>query len=781
MRTLGFRLLGHFLGKDSPYKTDPIWRARANQEPGWQSPPPISDSTNFRRLLSRSANEAPRSLAPLVGAMHRSPASLLRPNNKAELPVDVIRRTPADVRVAQMRVMPGQPKLNFKTIKSEIEKAKADGVRVIVFPEMCVPGYLIGDKWQRRHFIQDCLAYNEKIRELSQGMTVIWGSVDADFNKTGENGEFRIYNAAFVARDGQWVENGSTLPPGRTYKTLLPNYDKFDDKRYFTSLKTLVEETGVQLSDLLKPFEIDMNGKKIRVGVVVCEDMWDEDYPEKPLEILKQNGAELFVNVSASPWTIGKVNKIDRIAREAATRTGIPMLYVNQVSLQNNGKNEIPFHGGSGLYSAEGALLRSAGFFTTGNLDVVMDDLTAPTSMPEFNDRDIDSVFAAEIYAIREFYKNDKRVLVGVSGGIDSALMLALLVVALGPDRVYGVTMPSQFNSKDTQTDAFEICQRLGIHFGVMPIQGIVDETVATLEDTVFVKLNPDNPLKYSDIPVARGLPRGLWEKWMRPLKKFRQRIFGQKRSATLAGHAIQTVRLTSLNRENVQARTRSAVGLAGLGSSPDINAWFTNNGNHDETTVGYATLYGDVSGAAAFLADLPKAGKISIYALARYVNEWSARELGIEMIPQSIINRIPSAELEKDQKDPFYFPYHSWLFHLWTHTGLEPEDILIMYRDNKWDKRMGDFHPDGVNIDSTLPREFIDRVFKNNREEFVNDIERWWKAMHQNYFKRIQAPPVLAVFARAFGFVLREAQLQPHFTDEFSLLKDDILTSQKT
>lgn len=699
---------------------------------------------------------------------------LLRPGNVAQTPVPTGGKNL--IRAAQIEVIPGKPDLNFATIQAEIEKAKADGIEVLVLPEMSLPGYLIGDKWQREHFIGDCLAYNEKIRELSQGLTIVWGSVDADFEKRGENGEFRIYNAAFVARDGQWVDNGSGLPPGRTYKTLLPNYDKFDDKRYFTSLKTLAEEMGVPLESLLKPFEITVNGRKIKVGVIVCEDMWDEDYQHKPADILAAQGAELLLNVSASPWTMGKVNKIGQIVSEVTKRNNLPMLFVNQVSLQNNGKNEIPFHGRSGFYSSQGALLKGAAFFASGKLDVTDEDLrlkSATLSHELFNDRDIDAVFAAEIYAIRKFFKNDKKVLVGVSGGIDSALMLALLVIALGPERVYGVTMPSKFNSKDTQNDAFEICQKLGIHFGVMPIQGIVDETKAALEDTLFVRLDPNRPLKYSDIPQARGLPHNIWEHLKRMTQKFYARIFEQALPASLQDRSLQKIQLNAMDDGNVAARTRSAGGLAGFAAG--LKAWFTNNGNHDETTVGYATIYGDVSGAAAFLADLPKAGKISIYALARYVNEWSELNLGLELIPQSIIDRIPSAELEKNQQDPFFFPYHSWLFHLWTHTGLEPEDILIMYRDNKWNPRMGDFHPEGVDIENSGPREFIDRVFKNNRAEFVNDIERWWKAMHYNYFKRIQAPPVFAIFARAFGFILREAQLEPHFTQKFYELKKSL------
>lgn len=180
-------------------------------------------------------------------------------------------------------------------------------------------------------------------------MTVIWGNILTDSTRVNEDGRIRKYNAAFVARNGKLVPNGAGAKS--VIKTLMPNYREFDDKRHFTSLKDLAFEDGANLATIEKyfqPFEILIDGVKRQVGVIICEDMWDDDYPIKPIEMLHKNGADMIVNISASPFGIGKQGKRDRLL--ARQSKGIDLVYANHVGAQNNSKNLYIFDGASPVY-----------------------------------------------------------------------------------------------------------------------------------------------------------------------------------------------------------------------------------------------------------------------------------------------------------------------------------------------------------------------------------------------------------------------------------------------
>ena len=211
------------------------------------------------------------------------------------------------IAVVQMEVIAGRPDINSKKIIEKIKEAKKNKNDIVIFPEMAVGGYLLSDEWENISFIKNLMDFNEKIKSESKDITVIWGNVFADFSKKGEDGRVRKYNAALIASDGKWLDNGGF--EGHTFKTLLPKYREFDDERHFYSMQKLADEKQINVDQILKPFEIKIRDQKIKLGLSLCEDMWDENYYLKPIEILAKNGAEIIVNISASPWTWQKNNK----------------------------------------------------------------------------------------------------------------------------------------------------------------------------------------------------------------------------------------------------------------------------------------------------------------------------------------------------------------------------------------------------------------------------------------------------------------------------------------
>ena len=200
----------------------------------------------------------------------------------------------------QMEVKAGNPEANLARILEGIARAKANGKELVVFPEMAVPGYLLGDEWENDAFVRECADMNAEIMAATDGVAAIWGNVAIDASAKGEDGRVRKYNAAFVAQNGAMVNNG--VFDGRTVKSLMPKYREFDDERHFFSLPKLAFERGVSPESLLEPFELVIAGVRRRVGVVICEDMWDEDYAFKPVGVLKGKGVDAIVNLSASPF-----------------------------------------------------------------------------------------------------------------------------------------------------------------------------------------------------------------------------------------------------------------------------------------------------------------------------------------------------------------------------------------------------------------------------------------------------------------------------------------------
>jgi NAD+ synthase (glutamine-hydrolysing) len=444
------------------------------------------------------------------------------------------------IALAQLNPTSGDIDSNTAKVVAAIAEASARGADLLVTPEMAIPGYCIGDLVEDAGFLAANERAMERVAAAATSLTAIVGFIDHHPSAINEGGTILKYNAAAVVSGGRVLQ--------RARKSLLPNYRYFDDKRYFTP---------AQARDAV---DVVLGGRRVRLGVSICEDMWDAHYAVKPLPELAASGAEILVNINASPFYPGKRHERDAIIRQHIARLGKPFVYVNTSGAADNGKNIIPFDGESLAYAADGRLLAIGRQFAEELLVVDM-DLDAPArSLPPI-DRERE-IYDALVMALRDYMRKTgfTTAIVAVSGGIDSALALAIAVDALGPDRVSAFNMPSQFNTETTRSIAADVSRALGVHYGVIPIQGIADEI---------------------------------------------QRVFEEHAHAITRG----------FTRENLQARIR---GILMMAESNDTGALLISCGNETEIALGYATLYGDMCGGISLIGDL---SKIDVYRLARHVN----------------------------------------------------------------------------------------------------------------------------------------------------------------
>ena len=248
--------------------------------------------------------------------------------------------------LAQMEVISGDPERNVARMKELIGEAKGEKVDLIVFPEMCVGGYLLGDKWADEEYCLDLMEYNQDLLEASEGIAVAFGNIYVDRKEDHPNkdGRSRKYNAVYVFQNGQEckrVKEFEFLPKGVQPKTLLPTYRVFDDERYFFSLRDISRDYAVPLKEIVWPFLIEADGKEVPIGFELCEDLWCKDYREggralNVTRILIENGAEKIVNISASPWTHGKNRARDNrinFLKEESGKSFVPFYYVNCVNI----------------------------------------------------------------------------------------------------------------------------------------------------------------------------------------------------------------------------------------------------------------------------------------------------------------------------------------------------------------------------------------------------------------------------------------------------------------
>ena len=542
------------------------------------------------------------------------------------------------IAVAQMRPKPGNIRENIRMMKSDIATAKEAGAALIVFPEMSLTGYLLGDMWEDDDLMLEVYKGNEQIREALQGIVGVWGSVRIDTARTGEDGRMRKYNAALIAQNGKWVHNG--VLDGWMPKTNHPNYRWFDDSRHFYSATKLFEELRARdrvqhLWQLLQPFRVSIGGTMVKLGLGICEDFWQETYNAKPTEIYGMHGVDLLVDISSSPQTVEKWHAREGMLVRSVADAKAPILYVNIVGLQNNAKNLVWFDGASEFRNVKGELTwaapqNKAGLYTFNPSE------TNPIERPWFTG--IRENYEMTIEAMRDFYADYKRVIIGLSGGIDSALGAAMLVEALGPERILAINMPTPFNSATTKRYAQMCATNLGIEYRAESIWSQVEERLRLL-------------------------------KW----------------------HGYANV--SAFDLENIQARIRGQV-LADLSAVEATlrggKVGFSCNGNKTELALNYFTEYGDGAGTACFFGDDLKG---DIYALARYVNEKN----GIELIPMGIIEKlVPSAELSVSQNvdegkgDPIKYPYHDKLVRKWIEKHMNPARGLESYIAGTLDVDLG-------------------------------------------------------------------------------------------
>lgn len=622
------------------------------------------------------------------------------------------------IAIAQIRVIAANCKKNFETMKLQIENAKKNNVNLIIFPEMSLSGYLIGDTWEQSAFLKECEIYHQELAKLSSNIAIIFGSIGLDWHKKNEDGRTRKYNAVYCAFQGKFIINNKTQYPF-WIKTLMPNYREFDDSRHFYDLRKLSLELSCNPIDLYEPLFIQFQKTTVSIGITICEDCWSSEYSFSPLEIFsKSYRHDFFINLSASPYTKGKREKREKLFSMLSTKLSSHIFYVNCVGIQNIGKTIYGFDGSSCFYSKNEENILTGDFFNSSlfigdyNLQLQKFEPMQTITIPNFSE--IEEMKIALEYILKDCLEewNIKRILIGVSGGIDSALSAVLFTRVLGAQNVYLLNMPSQFNSELTKNAAQKLSENLECPYSSIEIETSIQHTKTQIENLKFQRAN-------------------------------------------------EQPKISELVFENIQARDRGGRILSAIAAS--LNAVFTCNANKAELTVGYSTLYGDQAG---FLCPIGDLWKHDVYALANYYNNHVYNK---KVIPDETLNIVPCAELSKNQNvienkgDPIQYEYHDFLFKSWVEhwDRKTPEDCLKAYLNN--------------NLDTFLHCEQgLSKKLFPNVELFIKDLERWWSCYRgMAAFKRVQSPPIIAITRRAFGFDHREHVGSSIFSSNYLKLKN--------
>ncbi len=465
--------------------------------------------------------------------------------------------------LGQIDTTQGAPELNRRAILALARRAAQAGAELLVLPELSLPGYCPKDLLYHEDFLVRVERETERlVAQLPPELPTLFGSLTRPAEASGR----RLLNAALLARGGR-IRLVAT-------KRFLPNYDVFDEARWF------IPGGAAEL--------VELGGLKI--GVTICEDIWNGTggdpgmprYQGDPPRELVAAGADLIVNLSASPWHRGKGEGREALVADLARRLERPLVLTNLVG----GNDDVVFDGNSLAANARGEIIARAAAFAE---DLVLFDLADP-ALPARGPDGLEEIRRAITLGLRDYVRKSgfERVLLGLSGGIDSALVAALAVEALGSDKVIGVGMPSRYSADESLADARELAGRLGIDFRVLPIEGIFAATLA--------ELRPQFP----------------------------------------AGPA-------QLTEENIQPRIRGVLLMA---IANETGALLLATGNKSELAMGYCTLYGDMCGAIAPISDLLKT---EVYALARWINETSGAPIPANTIQRAPTAELREDQRDSD------------------------------------------------------------------------------------------------------------------------------------
>lgn len=542
------------------------------------------------------------------------------------------------IRLEQINPVIGDLSGNRDRILQSIRNAEEDGIELLLLPELVTCGYPPMDLLERQVFRDLLYQINDEIVEATGDLTVIFGSITENQAKVGRG----IYNSAIIAHKGEEIE--------RVHKALLPTYDVFDDLRYF--------EPGNEFEP------VEVNG--VKMGITVCEDIWFNDndiqyhtYSVNPAEILAEKGAEVIINISASPFNKNKPVTRKNMLQKHAVGLELPLLYVNQVGAQT----ELVFDGDSMAFDSKGMLVARSKRFVEDILDIELEvkngSIVPVTDVSETlkNPFIEEAIFEGLILGVKDYLtktKAAKKVILGLSGGIDSALTAVIAKEALGSDNVIAVTMPSEFSTEGSVSDSEQLAENLGIKLLEIPIKDIYESFNEALK------------------PEFEGKEFGVAE-------------------------------------ENLQSRSRGVILMA---LANKFGYMLLNTGNKSEMAVGYCTLYGDMAGGLSVISDLYKT---EVFEVCKWLNQEYYKK---EVIPESIINKPPSAELRPDQKDSDSLPEYGTL-----------DAILKYYIEQQCSReQIIDIGFDGVLVDKVI------------------------RLVDLNEHKRFQAPPGLKMSAKAFG-----------------------------
>ena len=556
-------------------------------------------------------------------------------NNLHNIKKPLVRNKNMKIAIAQLNPTIGDITNNAQQILAVASTAAQQNVRLLLTPELSLCGYPPRDLLLYPDFVEGMVQeLNAIASQLPDNIAVLVGTVEKN-PYADAKGQKPLYNSIALLAEGEIKQI--------FHKRLLPTYDVFDEDRYF--------EPGYEANF----FTLD----NLKIGVSICEDLWNDEqfwgkrsYEINPMEELAQLGVDVIVNLSASPYTVGKQKLRESMLRHAATSYSKPILYTNQVG----GNDDLIFDGNSVAFNSVGELVSRGAGFATDLVVVESAELISSNPSPRKKGESEDSnseIFSALVLGVKDYARKCgfNKVILGLSGGIDSALVAAVAAEALGAENVLGVLMPSPYSSNHSISDAVDLVNCLGITSQQLAIKPGMEAYDRILD------------------PLFAGTEFGIAE-------------------------------------ENIQSRIRGNLLMA---IANKFGYLLLSTGNKSEMAVGYCTLYGDMNGGLAVIADVPKT---RVFALCRWLNR------DREVIPVNIINKPPSAELKPDQKDSDSLPAYEIL-----------DDIL---------ERIVCLHQSTSQIvEAGHDRETVVKVMK-----LVTRAE----------FKRRQAPPGIKITDRAFG-----------------------------